>query len=269
MSNRHIADAPIGVFDSGVGGLSVLRVMRESLPQEHLIYVADSGHAPYGGRSASFITDRSIAITEQLIAEGAKAIVVACNTASVVAVKALRARYALPIVAMEPAIKPAVTLTKTGVIAVLATLQTIASSAVANLVDRHGGDVDVALVACPGWPERVERHDLSSAATRALLSRTILPLIERGADVLVLGCTHYAFLRPLIEDIAGARATIVDPAPAVVRQLSRQLGANLRRVGSHERARETFYSSAPLEEAQRVMSALWGAELQVHALPRR
>ena len=188
------ADDPIGVFDSGVGGLSVLHDVRRELPHEHLLYVADSVHAPYGDRTQAFVEARSIAIVRFLVTQGAKAIVVACNTATSMAVDALRSEFSLPCVAMEPAVKPAVSITKSGVIGVLATTATLSSPRFARLVSHFGSDVDVVLQACPGLVEHVEKGELAHDATRALVEQYVRPLVARGADTLVLGCTHYPFL---------------------------------------------------------------------------
>lgn len=259
-------EAPVGVFDSGVGGLSVLRAIRQALPAEQLLYVADSGYAPYGDRHVEFIEERATLLTEFLLESGAKAIVVACNTATVVAIKKLRAWCPVPIVAMEPAIKPAAGLTRTGVVGVLATSQTLASPNVERLCAAHGSQVKILLQACPGLVEQVEQGDLAGPATRALLVRYIAPLLEAGADTLVLGCTHYPFLEPLIREVAGPGVTIVDPAAAVARELVRRLGDNhapaLPGHGAHER----FFSSASPEQASAVMSALWGSRVQVERL---
>jgi glutamate racemase len=189
---------PIGVFDSGVGGLTVLREIRRELPQEALLYVADSGHAPYGDKPHQAIIARSLAISEFLIGQGAKAIVVACNTATAAAVSELRARYSLPIVAMEPAVKPAVARTRSGVVGVLATSQTAASHRFVQLLGRFNVGAEVLVQPCPGLVERIEAGDLDGGTTRALVADYLTPLLEQGADTLVLGCTHYPILTPLI-----------------------------------------------------------------------
>jgi glutamate racemase len=256
---------PIGVFDSGVGGLSVLRQIRGLLPSEDLIYVADSAHAPYGDKKDGFIATRSAAITEYLLAAGAKAIVVACNTATGAAIAALRARFEIPIVGMEPAIKPAAGTTRSGVVGVLATNGTLAGDKFANLLVRFGTDVKVLVQPCPGLVEQIERGDLDSAETRALLARYLAPLLQRGADTLVLGCTHYPFLRPLIEELAGPAVSVIDPSPAVARELRRrleqlQLLAPTGRDGSLR-----VWSSAP--EMAPVLETLWGEALDVARLP--
>ena len=194
---------PVGVFDSGVGGLSVLRAIREELPDERLVYVADSGHAPYGDRPPGFIEQRAAAITAFLLSQDAKAVVVACNTVTGAAIESLRARFTMPIVAIEPAVKPAAAATTSGVVGVLATTVTLASSNFARLVDRFAGEVTVITQPCPGLVEQVERGEFDGFETRALVEQYVRPLLERGADTLVLGCTHYAFLTEVIREVAG------------------------------------------------------------------
>ncbi len=266
----------IGVFDSGVGGLSVLREIRRQLPQEPLIYVADSGHAPYGDRSEAFIEARSSAIAGFLLEAGARAVVVACNTATVTAAQTLRARCTVPVVAIEPAIKPAVSLTRTGVVGVLATQRTVASPSVARLCARYGEGRRILLQGCPGLAEQVERGDLDGPQTLALLRRYVLPLLAQGADTLVLGCTHYPFLAPALAALAGPDVLILDPAAAVARELCRRLGVEPARelgVGAGPgRAApfeqdERFHSSGDTEQAARVISALWGRPVRVQPLP--
>lgn len=253
----------IGVFDSGVGGLSVLRAVRQRLPDEDLIYVADSGNAPYGDRDADFIDARTTAVCRFLLAQGARLIVVACNTATVVSVARLRSWCPVPVVAIEPAIKPAALATKSGVIGVLATQRTVHSASVARLVSAHGAGVDVRLQACPGLVEQVERGQLDSAATRALLAAYLSPLLAAGVDTLVLGCTHYPFLAPLIRDIVGPDVAIVDPAAAVAREAARRLG-ELRAPPVRRHAASTrFHSSAEPGPAAALISALWGQPVDV------
>ncbi len=259
---------PIGVFDSGVGGLSVLREIRRELPGEDLLYVADSGYAPYGDKPGQLIEARSIAIVEFLVSQRAKAIVVACNTATGAAIETLRARFPLPIVAMEPAVKPAAAITKSGVIGVLATGSTLASENFERLFTRFGTGVDILIQACPGLVEQVEAGDLSGAPTRALLEQYVLPLLERQADTIVLGCTHYPFLAPLIREIAPSVA-IIDPSAAIARELRRRL-ADAGLLSPEARAgTERFWSSASPDKAQPVISQLWRAGVEVWSLPDR
>lgn len=217
---------PIGIFDSGVGGLSVLREIQRELPREALIYAADTFHAPYGDKPAPFIEQRAFAMVDFLLQQGAKAIVVACNTATGVAVDALRARHRIPIVAIEPAVKPAAALTKSGVVGVLATSQTIASPRFARLVGNVAGGATVVAQACPGLVEQIELGALHTESTRALVAGYVAPLLERGADTLVLGCTHYPFVADVIQDVAGPGVQVIDPAAAVAKELRRRLESN-------------------------------------------
>ena len=261
------AENPIGVFDSGVGGLSVLREIRRELPGENLLYVADSGHAPYGEKSAQLIKARAIAIVEFLLSRHAKAIVVACNTATGVAIDMLRARFTVPIVAMEPAVKPAVTLTRSGVIGVLATSRTIASDNFAKLHDRFGANVKILMQACPGLVELVEAGDLSSDKTRTLLEQHVLPLLAEKVDTIVLGCTHYPFLVPLIREIAGPTVAIIDPSAAIARELRRRLsGADLLAIDNRA-GTEQFWTSAAPDKSKQILSQLWQADIDVWSLP--
>lgn len=228
--NSENPNAPIGVFDSGIGGLSVLRHLRELLPAENLLYVADSGHAPYGKRTPDYVRDRSLAIGDFLRGQGAKALVVACNTATAAAVEALRAQFSWPVIAMEPGIKPAVAASKRRLVGVLATAGTLESARFYALVNRFAGDVEIVTQPCPGLVEVVERGEQGSDEARALVDRYLTPLLARGVDVIVLGCTHYPFLRALIEERAGLGVEIVDTGPAVAREVKRRLqGENLLR----------------------------------------
>ncbi|TSE19058.1 Glutamate racemase [Tepidimonas alkaliphilus] len=220
------AIAPVGVFDSGIGGLSVLRAVHGLLPAERLLYLADSAHAPYGDKPIAFVQVRAEHALERLRAHGCKAAVVACNTVTGLSIEALRARHpGWPIVAIEPAVKPAAQRTRRGVVGVLATRNTVASPGLARLIERHAAGVRVLARACPGWVERVERGELDGPATEAAVAEHVHPLVQAGADVLVLGCTHYPFLRPVIERVAGPGVEVLDPAPAVARELQRRLQA--------------------------------------------
>lgn len=258
---------PIGVFDSGVGGLSVLREIRRELPAEDLLYVADSAHAPYGDRDPEFIRERALAIVERLTHEHVKAIVVACNTATGLAVDALRARYTLPIVAVEPAVKPAALQTRSGVIGVLATTQTLASARFSKLVDTHAAGVHVLVQASPGLVAQVEAGDFTGERTRALVEEYVRPLVEQGADSIVLGCTHYPFLRATIEAVAGPLVTIIDPAVAVARELRRRLTAAGLLAPDDHRGTERIWTTGPPDRTRPVVDALWGAGGRVEMMP--
>jgi glutamate racemase len=223
-------DQPIGIFDSGIGGLSVLRHIHTHLSHEHLLYAADSGFAPYGEKPEPAIVARTLAIAEFLLERGAKALVVACNTATAAAIKGLRERYpALPVVGVEPGLKPAAALTGTRTVGVLATERTLASTKFNLLREQIEAETGVRflLQPCIGLADQVEKGELRSAATAGLVRRYVAPLIEQDADTLVLGCTHYPFVQPLIEDcvrrITAHPVGIVDTGEAVARQLARLL----------------------------------------------
>jgi len=218
-----ISSSTIGVFDSGVGGLSVLQHIRQTLPGERLIYVADSAHVPYGDKSQHTIEQRSIALTRFLISQGADAIVIACNTATAAAAATLREQFDLPIIGMEPAVKPAVAASHSGVVGVLATIGTLESARFAALLERYAGEVKIVTQGCPGLVEQVEQGDLHGIRTRELVERYTAPLLEKGADTLILGCTHYPFLAPLIRDVVGEGVTLVDTGAAVARHLKSRL----------------------------------------------
>lgn len=259
----------IGVFDSGVGGLSVLQHIREALPEANLIYVADSGHVPYGGRSAAFIEARAMALTRFLLGQGAEAIVIACNTATAAAALPLRKQFSnIPFIAMEPAIKPAVAATKSNVVGVLATVGTLESARFAALLEKYAGNVKIVTQGCPGLVELVERGDLHSVETRRLVERYTAPLLAAGADTLILGCTHYPFLAPLIREVVGEDIVLIDTGAAVARELKRRVETELLpRAQVGETGEEFFFTSGDAEQAARIIAALWQTNVQVRALP--
>jgi glutamate racemase len=239
----HIArspDSPIGVFDSGVGGLSVLRHIRAQLPHEHLMYFADSGHAPYGDKTEQFVVDRALAVTDFLLARGAKALVVACNTATVAAIKAVRARYPdLPVVGVEPGLKPAAAATRNGKVGVLATARTLKGEKFLQLREQisAASQAEFLLQPAVGLVDQIELGDLEAPAIAAMLEQYIAPLLDQGADTQVLGCTHYPFVQDGIErvlrDHARQDVVLIDTGDAVARQLGRLLeGAGLLRPTS-------------------------------------
>lgn len=256
----------IGVFDSGVGGLSVLHHIRRILPQERLIYVADSGHVPYGDKSAAYIEHRANKIADFLVSQGADAIVIACNTATAAAAASLRSQFNIPIIGMEPAVKPAVAATKSGVVGVLATIGTLESARFAALLERYAGEVKIVTQGCPGLVEQVEKGELHSSETRHLVERYTAPLLEKGADTLILGCTHYPYLAALIREVVGELIALIDTGEAVARQLQRRLLTELpgRTAGD---ATAHFFTSGELAQADRIMSALWGEAVASQLLP--
>ena len=260
------SEAPVGIFDSGVGGLSVLREIRQLLPHESLLYVADSGHVPYGEKSPEYIRERCVLITEHLLAQGAKALVLACNTATAAAAAELRERYPhVPIVGMEPAVKPAAAATRSGVVGVLATTGTLKSARFAALLDRFASDVRVVTQPCPGLVECIEAGELEAPRTRKLLQGYVAPLLAEGCDTLILGCTHYPFLRPLLQALVPESVSLVDTGAAVARQLQRLLEQRqLLAAGSAPSTR--YWSSAAPEQLRRVLPMLLGDDSEVAAL---
>ncbi len=222
---RHMAgDRPIGIFDSGVGGLSIVRQVRLLLPAEDVLFVADQVHVPYGPRPLAVVRQFAIGISRFLIECEAKLIVVACNTASAAALATLRSLYpSIPFVGMEPAVKPAAEQTRSRVVGVLATPATFQGRLYASVVERFAQDVRVLPRTLPGLVECIEAGDLDGPRTRAIVEAGVLPLVAEGADTLVLACTHYPFAIPLIEAVAGSDVQVVDPAPAIARQTERVL----------------------------------------------
>ena len=213
--------AKIGVMDSGSGGLSVLRELLRILPEEEYIYFSDNAHCPYGEKSQGFILGRCRSIVEDFLAQGAQAVVIACNTATAAAIATLREEYPhIPFVGMEPAIKPAILDTRCGTIGVLATESTLHSAKYLDTRERYAQGIKVVEHVGEGFVELVETLDLDSAHTREVVERSLRPLLERGADTIVLGCTHYPFLRKVIERVAGPGVQVIDPAPAVARHLA-------------------------------------------------
>jgi len=259
----------IGIFDSGVGGLSVLREIWAQLPHEHTLYFADTTHCPYGSRSADEIRELSVGIVRFLIRRGAKVIVVACNTASAAALHHLRDRFDIPIVGMEPAVKPAAERTHTGKVGVIATQVTFQGELFARLVERFANGVDVLPQVCPGLVEQVEAGKLDDPETDRLLRLYLQPMVEGGFDSLVLGCTHYPFLREAIQRVVGQEVEIIDPAPAVARQTGRVLEQDgLLRV-SQEPARRLFYTSGDPATFAAIAGRLLGIPIQAkHALSK-
>lgn len=237
----------------------MLQEIRRQLPAENLIYVADSAFAPYGDKPVEDIQARAFLIVEFLLEQQVKAIVVACNTATGVAVEALRARWTLPFVAIEPAVKPAAAVTRTGVVGVLATRQTIASPRFARLAETWAHGARIVAQPCPGLVEQIERGELASAATRQLVASCVRPLVEQGADTLVLGCTHYPFVEPLIASVAGPGVTLINPAAAVARELWRRL-ADIRQLAPADCFGTTLFRTSGAPEQLAAMLAMLGVE---------
>ena len=233
------SSAPIAIFDSGVGGLSVLAEARAQMPGEDIIYYADTAHFPYGPRPPADVIARCDAISRELIAAGAKTIVVACNTATSAAIAHLRATFDVPFVGMEPALKPAAERTLAGRVALLVTPGTARGEKLAALIDRHGAEVTVLIIEAPGLAERVEAADIAGPETESLVRGLLAPVRKSGADIVALGCTHYAFVRGLIQRELGDGVEVIEPSAAVARQARRVLAArailNPRTTGGHVR----------------------------------
>ncbi len=265
-----ITTNPIGVFDSGVGGLSVLRAMRTLMPAENVIFFGDQGHVPYGPRPLVQVRAFSKAITRFLLSEGAKLIVVACNTASAAALTYLR--QILPdvkFVGMEPAVKPAAEMTRTGVVGVLATPATFQGALYASVVERFANGVELLQHTCPGLVQKIEQGNLDGAETRRILEDALLPMLEKNIDTVVLGCTHYPFVIPLIEQIVGEPVRVIDPAPSVARQAERLLEAGgTRNTGNPSSGRGSiqFYTSGDAAAVESLLPKLLGETGKVSRL---
>ncbi|WP_036302188.1 glutamate racemase [Methylotenera sp. L2L1] len=265
-TTHEMKHRPIAVFDSGVGGISVLQHIHALLPSEQLLYVADSLHAPYGNKSPEEIQSRCIALTDFLIAKNAKAIVVACNTATAAAINMMREKYPLPIIGMEPAVKPAATASRNGIIGVLATTGTLKSAQFAGLLESYGRNVKVVTQACVGLVECVERGELQADNTLQLVKKYCQPLLDEGADTIVLGCTHYPFVRPLIERVVGEHITLIDTGAAVAKQLQKRLIELDLLSTSPGLASVKFWTNSQDLEAEQVIEALWRQKAEVNFL---
>lgn len=251
------SDAPVGVFDSGVGGLSVLGEIHCLLPNESMLYVADCGHIPYGEKTAEFIRERCAVMAEFFRGQGAKALVLACNTATVAGVADLRERYPnWPIVGMEPAVKPAAAATRTGVVGVLATTGTLQSAKFAALLDRFAADIHVVTQPCPGLVELIETGDLTSPTIRQLLHSYVEPLLAAGCDTIILGCTHYPFLKPLLREMVPSSITLIDTGGAVARQLKSLLTQNYL-LGCGPARPTEFWTSGDTDNFRNILPVLW------------
>jgi len=254
---------PIAVFDSGVGGISVLKHIHHLLPNEHLIYVADSLNAPYGNKSTSEIKTRCFTIADFLIEKNVKALVVACNTATAAAIDSMRAQYSLPIIGMEPAVKPAAEASKTGVIGVLATTGTLKSVQFSALLESYGRNVEVVTQACIGLVECIERGELNDESTRVLLQQYCQPLLDEGADTIVLGCTHYPLLKPLIQELVGENVVLIDTGAAVANQLKSRLLEQQLLAADNQISSINFWSNSVSANVENLIAQLWGESVKV------
>jgi glutamate racemase len=254
------AHQPVGIFDSGLGGLTVLAALRARLPGEDFIYFADTHFLPYGNRSESFIQARSKQIAVALAKRRVKAIVVACNTATAAAAEVIRAAVHLPVVALEPAVKPAVALTQTGIVGVLATTRTLSSGRFQRLVATHAGSARVIPLACPRLAEAIETQGPESETVERLLDAYVPPLALAGADVVVLGCTHYPWAKTGIAARLPEGTRIVDTGEAVARQVERRL-QDESHLGGHGQL--WLATSGNPHEVRETVTRLWGASPHV------
>ncbi len=258
--------APVGLFDSGVGGLSVLREIHAALPTESVYYVADSGNAPWGDKPPGFVRERGLAIARFLLTHGIKAVVIGSNTGTAGSAEALRETLSIPVVGIEPGIKPAVSATRSGVVGAIVPAAVGESDRLASLLDRYGRDVKVIIQPVPGVVEHIEQADLDGPELRRMVEAYVRPMLDAGADAIVLGSTHYVFLKPLLSEIAGPGVTLVETGAAVARQLARVLDERgLRADGG--RAEDRFWTSGDRATSERVISSLLGRPVKVEELP--
>jgi len=265
MSNKP--SAPIGIYDSGVGGLTVLRAVRSLLPDEDLIYFADQANVPYGNRSLNEVRGLAEGAASFFISQGAKLIVIACNTASAAALKHLRGLFPdYPFVGMEPAVKPAAEQTLSGKVGVLATPSTFQGELYASVVERFAHDVQLYQATCPGLVQQIENGHLNTPQTRKILEDALEPMLQEGVDTLVMGCTHFPFVIPLISEIAGGKVNVIDPAPAIARQVKRVLetrGLLTKRIRA---GKMVFLTSGDAEKMQVLLPKLIAVEAEVEQL---
>jgi len=270
--------APIGIFDSGIGGLSVLRHIHAMLPAHPIFYLADQAHVPYGPRPLEEVRAFSFEVTRFLLGKGARVIVVACNTASAAALHFLREQFpAVPFVGMEPAVKPAASQTHSGVVGVLATPATFQGELFASVVERFGQGVTILKSTCPGLVEEIEKGRAGSRRAHRILKQAIEPMLEQQVDTIVLGCTHYPFALDAIRDIAGKDVEVIDPSPAVARQAVRVLeqqgllreeggSATVTMYTSSSALRLSKTSSRILAEPYPVFEVFWEGQILVEKI---
>lgn len=250
---------PIGVFDSGVGGLSVLRQIRLLLPAEDVCYLADQAHVPYGRRPLEEVRRFAVGVVDWLLERECKLIVVACNTASAAALHPLRGAYpGVPFVGMEPAVKPAAEVTRSRIVGVLATPATFRGELYRSVVGRFAAGIEVLEVPLPGLVERIEAGDLAGAETRRIIADGVAPLRASGADSIVLGCTHYPFVIDLIAEAAGPRVRVIDPSGAVARQVARLLVERGLTGGASGPGRVAYWTSGDARSLRRAAMQLIG-----------
>lgn len=258
---------PIGIFDSGVGGLSIAKCIRQELPNEELIYIADAQFAPYGCKSADQIIERVNCIAAHFVTSGVKAMVIACNTATVNAIDQLRERYQLPIIGIEPGIKPAALASKTKAVGLLVTSATANNQRFLQLVKNYSADVKTYIQPCPGLVELIENNQANSPKIATLLEQYLAPLLKNNIDQVVLGCTHYPFLTEQISRIIGNKVSIIETAQPVTNQLKRQLTAHGLLNTQDEKGKLTFFTTGQIDTQAKIVNLLWSEAISVNFLP--
>ena len=261
-----VSNAPVGIYDSGVGGLSVLQEIRATMPAESIDYVADSANAPWGDKPPGFVRERGLRLARFLVAQGVKAIVIGSNTGTAGSAEAVRAALSIPVVGIEPGIKPAVAATRSRVVGAIVPAAVGESERLASLLDRFGTDVKVVIQPVPGLVEHIEAADVGSAELRRKVEDYVRPMLDAGADTIVLGSTHYVFLKPVLSEIAGPHVTLVETGAAVARQLRRVLQEG-ELLASGTSGRERFWTSGDPATSTRVISKLLGRPVTVETLP--
>lgn len=262
---NEMKSLPIGIFDSGIGGVSVLRAIRELLPGEDLIYFGDSANLPYGEKSLDEIRRLSEAVTDFLLEKKCKLIVIACNTASAAALRHLRSIHPeVNFVGMEPAVKPAAEQTQSGVVGVIATTATIQGELFASVVERFAQSVTVLRQPCPGLVQQIEAGKLETPDTEKMLRGWLEPMMEKNIDTLVLACTHYPFVMPLLKKILGEKVRVIDPAPSVARQVKKVLGE--KNLLNDEGGKVVYYTSGDAEKFKETLFVLTGERGEVEGI---
>jgi glutamate racemase len=267
MTSSDPASGPIGIFDSGVGGLSVLAALRKLLPNENVIYLADQAHVPYGSRSLAQVRAFSEGITRYFLTQDTKLIVVACNTASAAALHHLRQAFpGIPFVGMEPAVKPAAESTRSGVVGVLATPATFQGELYASVIERFAAGVRVLQDTCPGLVMEIDAGSLDTPKVHSILEAALKPMLAEGIDTVVLGCTHFPFVIPMIEDIVGPEVRVIDPSPAIARQVERLLVANNLRNDDPNPGQVRYLTTGDPAQLAGLLPRLIGSPAEVNNL---
>lgn len=261
-----LSTAPVGIYDSGVGGLSVLQEIRAAMPAESIEYVADSAHAPWGDKPPGYVRERGLKLARFLVGRGVKAIVIGSNTGTAGSAEAVRGALSIPVVGIEPGIKPAVAATRSGIIGAIVPAAVGDSDRLASLLDRFGTDVRVIVQPVPGLVEFIEAGDVGSPELRRKVEGYVQPMLDAGADTIVLGSTHYVFLKPVLSAIAGPHVALIETGAAVARQLGRVLEER-GLLASGGAGREHFWTSGDPQTSTVVISSLLGRQVIVEKLP--